>query len=361
MSDHDAPMRDRVVETALRLLPIPDHQPGFWDRLDARLAEEAPTRTAPPPAAPAVEEPADPDTAAVPIVALEPELRVIPAAMRRPSNLVLSALAVAAAVVVVVAGSALLRSRTGGEAPDEHADPKATALQAPEAADPEPPGPLVATDDPEAQVVVDWVQALAAGDVDTAWSLLGPGSQARWGSRDAFAAERTAFAEGYGAWAAGTADQVLVTPLVDGSLAVVTLVGVIDQEGARQARADAFPIRRVAGDLRVELHAEVGPVELVVPDDPAADGTPAAVERDAELVVVVPAGAGAPVLRVDDGPVVTCGTSPGTELTELEGGTGRRCGYRPGSLASGEHVLTVAVWTGDGSAVTARSVRFRVP
>ena len=31
MSDRDAPAPDRVVETALRLLPVPDHEPGFWE------------------------------------------------------------------------------------------------------------------------------------------------------------------------------------------------------------------------------------------------------------------------------------------------------------------------------------------
>lgn len=370
MSDRDAPAPDRVVETALRLLPVPDHEPGFWERLDARLAAEpAPTAAAPTRAAAPVEAgAAGSDAAPVPVVPLEPaDLSVIPSAMRRPSNVVLSVLAVAAAVVVVVAASALVRSRTGGDQPaDEVAGPAATEPGDPEApgapdepADPQPSALAAPAGSPETQVVVDWVRALAAGDVDAAWALLGPGSQAHWGSRDAFAAQRTDFAEGYGAWAGTSAEQVLVTPLVDGSLSVVTLVGPVEQEGARNVRADAFPVRRVDGGLRLELYASAGPVEVVVPGAPVDDGTPATVAPGEELVVVVPEGARPPVLRIDDGTVVTCGQDAGT-FGALEGSPGQRCGYRPPTLTAGDHVLTVAVWRGDGAEVTAHSVRFRV-
>lgn len=369
MSDTEGPGPDRVVETALRLLPVPDHGPDFWSRVEASLSAEPdrsrraaaadPTVAAPPPTN---EEPAREETGQVPAVVLEPvPLGVVPAAMRRPSNLVLSVLAVAAAVAVVVAGSALVRSRAADDTPDEDvAAPTAT-----DAVDGSTSAPPVATltapeGEDEAVVVVDWVRALAEGDTEAAWELLGPSSQAHWGSLDAFAAERTAFAEGYGAWASATADQVIVTPLVEGSLAVVTLVGTVEQEGTSQVRADAFPVREVGGELRVELYGSAGAIEIVVPADPDADGRPSTLAVGDELIVVSPEEAEAPVLRVDDATPVTCGEAADTSLTLLDTTSGQRCAYQPGSLGAGDHVLTVAVWSGDGTSVTAYAVRFAV-
>ena len=48
----------------------------------------------------------------------------------------------------------------------------------------------------------------------------------------------TDLAEGYGAWSAAEPDDVLVTPVAagdEGTIAVVTLVGTVEQEGTAQA------------------------------------------------------------------------------------------------------------------------------
>src|SRR5690606_24647399 len=95
---------DPVIETALRLLPVPEHEAGFWQRFSATLADEPvpePTRVPEPRAG----EPGRDGTAEVPVLELvsTDHLALVPPAVRRGSNLILSAVAVAAAVVVVVA------------------------------------------------------------------------------------------------------------------------------------------------------------------------------------------------------------------------------------------------------------------
>ena len=50
---------------------------------------------------------------------------------------------------------------------------------------------------------------------------------------------------------------------------VVTLVGTVDQEGARQHRADAFPVRVVDGTATLEPFAFAGELEVVVPEERA--------------------------------------------------------------------------------------------
>jgi hypothetical protein len=385
----ERPDPDVVVETALRLLPVPDHEPGFWTRLEAALdAEPAPSRAEheegsagsggepgrTSPGGPGPDGPdAAPRVAAAPVRVVElaptPVPGVVPAAMRRRSNVVLSALAVAAAVAVVVAGASLVRSRTADDDPATEEVAEAPADGA-EEEDPETTEPSIAAalgsaaDDPAAGVVVEWVQALAAGDVDAAWALLGPASQAHWGSASGFEAERSALAEGYGAWASATPEMVLVTPLEgagDGDLVVVTLVGSVEQEGTVATRADAFPVRLDDDGAVIELYASAGVMEIVVPEDAAPDGTRPPMAPADEIVLVVPEGAEPPLLRLDDGEVLVCGEAAGTELTDLEGASGQRCGFAPSEgLAPGDHVLTAAFASADGRLVTAHSASFTV-
>jgi hypothetical protein len=283
--------------------------------------------------------------------------------MRRRSNVVLSAIAVAAAIAVVVAGTSLVRSRTGDDAATDVAEAPEETNTSEAPASSSSISTLAAPDDePAVAAVVAWVNALGQGDVDAAWSALGPASQAHWGSRSSFAAERSGLAEGYGAWSTVEPEEILLTPLAssgDGELVVVTLVGSIEQEGTEVARADAFPVRIVDGEAEVELFAFAGELEVVVPEPVPEGGTRPVVATDDELVVVVPSDADAPVIRLDDGEVLVCGEAPGTRLTPLEGSAGRRCGYTPkGGIPKGQRVLTVAFWSTDGAEVSAESVRF---
>jgi hypothetical protein len=364
---HDGGEPDPFVRTALELLPVPDHREGFWSELEVLLDAE-PTRR---PDQPRSTRPGDGrrPAAAVerrpaPVLELAPEgsAVLVPATLRRRSNVVLTAVAAAAAVVVVVAGSALVRQRAEGrvgttavaDGPAEQqtlisSTSTSTSITGPDAAAP-------------TEAVMAWLADLSEGDTTSAWAALAPGSRAHFGSRSAFAAQGSSLAEGYGAWASAHPDDVLVTSLgPDGpdDVVVVTLVGTVNQEGTTQHRADAFPVRMVDGIPRLEPYAFAGELEIVVPEGVPAGGTRPIVPTDQDIVIVVPRGVEAPVLRLDDGEVVVCGQSEGTELTELDDAPGQRCSYHPeGGLEPGTRVLTVAFTNPDRTGIAAASVLF---
>ena len=111
---------DPIIRTALQRLPIPAHADDFWTRLSAQIdldAAPAPNGRkvlVDAPDLPSRDEGAD----AVPSArAAEPDpaLALVPKALRKTSNGVLLAVAAAAAVVVGLAGTALLDDRTGTE------------------------------------------------------------------------------------------------------------------------------------------------------------------------------------------------------------------------------------------------------
>lgn len=128
---------DTLVQTALRLLPVPEHAPGFWEDLDAALAAEprrqapepslavGPGRTAagsvgstagvltgPPRPQRLVASPTDPaPTAAARAGEPDPTRRLVPPSLRRRSNVVLLVLLVAAVALVLSCVALLVRSR----------------------------------------------------------------------------------------------------------------------------------------------------------------------------------------------------------------------------------------------------------
>ena len=85
--------------------------------------------------------------------------------------------------------------------------------------------------------------------------------------------------------------------------------------GRRLPRADR---RRRRGPRAVRRRPAT--LEVVVPEPipPTGDAASRCAPSE-ELVFVVPSGAEAPVLRLDDGDTVVCGEAEGTELTDLEG------------------------------------------
>ena len=115
----------------------------------------------------------------------------------------------------------------------------------------------------------------------------------------------------------------------DETLAVVTLVGVVDEDAGPHRLAEAFPVRLVAGDVVLEPFALAGSLEVVVPATDPVEGDAEPVPSGEELVIVVPTGVAAPLLRLDEGETVVCGASEGTELTVLEGSPGQRCCVPP--------------------------------
>jgi hypothetical protein len=364
MTTDDAPVEaDPVVRTALQLLPVPPHGDDFWVELDRAITAAG---VAEPAAAAGAARPlvaGEPDGAATPVVELQPDhaLGIVPPSLRRRSNALAALAAVAAAVLVVVAGTTLIRQRNGDVDTTEVAGtaPEATTLALPSTTLLSAPTVSGEDDERSSDAVLAWLAALGEGDGDAAWDAMGPGAKGHLGTRAAFDDMMSALAEGFGAWAAATPDQVLVTPMSstdDTTLVIVTLVGEVEQEGTRQERADSFAVRLVDGKAELEPFDAAGEVEVVVPD--GVPGSVRTLDGD-ELVVVIPQGADAPVIRIDDGPAVVCGEAPGTELTDLDGAPGRRCEIAPdGGIPSGRRLLTVAFSAPDSGAISTESVLF---
>ena len=360
---------DVVVRTALELLPIPPHDDEFWRQLEAALDAEPPHVAPVEPAhhllvtgsAPSSEE-SDLDPAHV----LEPDssLAVVPAAFRRTSNAVLAALAAAAVVVVAIAGNTLMDERNGTAVNAPEADPELETL----VRNAQDDGGTVTTlssarEDASSEAVLAWVGDLGDGDADAAWDAMGEASQAHFASQSEFEGQMTELAEGYGAWSAAEPDEVLVTPVVsddDGTVAVVTLLGTLEQESGPLARADAFPVRIADGDVVLEPFASAGELEVVIPEVASDDGlTWESVGAGEELVFVLPGDVDAPVLQIDGGDTVICGEAPGSEFGDLDQSDGQRCAYLPeGGFEAGPHTVTVAFLGSGGDAITAESIRF---
>ena len=375
MTDHDIPP-DTIVRTALQRLPIPPHEDGFWTRVEGALdhagapSDRPPVLVAGPDPARRAEPSRNGAPAAGPtVLELEPDpaLALVPTALRRTSNALLVAVAAAAVVVVSIAGNTLLEERNGTDdvTADRDDEASATLDQLVDDAQPESATPSTLSagnEETTSDAVLAWVDDLGAGDGDGAWKAMGPTSQAHFGSQAAFEEEMTSLAEGYGAWSAAEPDQVLVTPILasdEGTIAVVTLVGTVQQEGSSQHRADAFPVRLVDGEAVLEPFAFAGEIEVVVPEGVPSDGVRPPVGLDEELLIVVPSGAEAPVLRLDDGSTLICGLAEGTELTDLDTAPGQRCAYQPADgLSPGEHTLTVAFMGSDGASISAAALLF---
>lgn len=370
MTDPGVPA-DGIVRTAVQLLPVPAHADDFWARLERSLdTETAPSKPATR-ARPVVVAAADATRAPAVTPVLEPAhdpaLALVPGALHRTSNALLVAVAAAAIVVVALAGNTLLDERNGTKQITSGGQSQASAeLDAlVHGAQPDVVTPSTMSADGEdasSEAVMAWVDDLGSGNGDDAWAAMGPVSQAHFGSQAAFEEQLTSLAEGYGSWSGSDPAQVLITPLLasdEGTLAVVTLVGTVTVEGEQQHRADAFPVRVVDGEATVEPFAFAGELEVVMPEDVPEGGVRPPVPAGEELVVVVPSGAEAPVLRLDDGETVVCGIAEGSELTALEDMPGQRCSYLPAEgISPGEHTLTVAFLGSDGTSISAASLLF---
>jgi hypothetical protein len=366
---------DSIVRTALQLLPVPPHGDEFWVRLEQGLdAVDAPAassirdrRAVLVPVSGGAEAALAARSSQVLELDGDGSLALVPPALRRTSNAVLLALAVAAVVVVALAGNTLLDQRDGtavrsGDRGEEAPEALEALVRDAQTGGGTPTTMSAGGEDASTEAVLAWVADLGSGDVDAAWAAMGATSKSHFGSQTAFEAELSALAEGYGAWSAAEPDEVLVTPIAssdDGTIAVVTLVGTVQQEGSTHQRADAFPVRIVDGEVHLEPFAFAGELELVVPEGIPGDGERPAIEAGDELVIVVPNGADAPILRLDDGQSVICGQAEGTELGPLDGVPGQRCSYQPeGGIDAGQHTLTAAFLGRDGASISAESLLF---
>jgi hypothetical protein len=302
-----------------------------------------------------------------PATVVEPDLSlaVVPPAFRRASNAVLAMVAAAAVVVVAVAASTLLDDERGTTVGP--ADPAADAALETLVQDAQSNGTVTTLpadrEGESSEAVLQWVDDLGEGDAEAAWTAMGDVSQAHFGSQAEFQGLMTDLANGYGAWSGARPDEVLVTPVAaaeEGTIAVVTLLGTVEQEGASVPLSDAVPVRIVDGDVVLEPFASAGDLEVVVPEPSSEGGVdPAAVGTNEELVFVLPSDADAPVLRIDGGDTVICGEAGGTELSDLDQAAGQRCAYLPeGGFEAGPHTVTIAFLGPDGESISAESVQF---
>jgi hypothetical protein len=239
--------RDPVVARALQSIPVPDHEPGFWERLEARLAEVPPLR----------------------------DVTVLPARPRRPR---LRAVVLAAAVLVLVAAAAtvlLVESRRDREIEPATTPAATTTAATTPATTTTSTTPTTTTststpttlDPPGQQVraaVGQFVGALAR-DPESAFAMLTPESQQFIGNADILA-------EGPGAalapWDAPDAvEQEYVTfarSPAGTEVAVVTYAGAAGVQAFAAVRDDAWRI-----DVStIGEPASAGPYIAVAATDP---------------------------------------------------------------------------------------------
>ncbi len=202
---------------------------------------------------------------------------------------------------------------------------------------------------PEAVAAAAWIAAVAQGDHTTAWSLLGPRSQAELGSQERLTAMGAELREGWGAWATAP-DRVIFRSGVlsssgEGRLSVVTLVGTVTQEGVTERRTIAVPAYAVADS-----------------DDPADGRFEPFAEAGTDLTIEIP-GEGATVWCEETAAVYATGPMEyATATASLDGAAPFEPDFRtelaePGRIVfplpdppgAGEHVVTLALVTEAGS------------
>ncbi|CAN5733135.1 hypothetical protein BH20ACT2_BH20ACT2_15280 [soil metagenome] len=351
--------QDPIVARALRDVPVPDHEPGFWDRVDARLAEVEPGQGEPdgPATGPASGDPLD--TGELPTVVALPS-----GAGRRP---VPTRVLAAAAVVAVLALAVGLVSRFGGETRNvQSTDQATTTLSEPagpstsDPSEPPPPADGVGASTPTA-AVEGWLDSVGRGDVDAAVALTGPRTTAYWEAQtgegvDGYVRQS---AEGFGAWAASPDRSTTLFDLgsVEGArIAVVVVSGTRSSEGTTEFRTDAIPaVQGSDGSWLAEPAAfepaTGGRIELISPT-PAPGGGLNGLPPDGTVGAAAP-GDGTFFFVVDEGPAEAVAGPTGVGAVRLSA-----VWDPPGELASGSHLLVIAYV--DGATVTAFAGLFAV-
>lgn len=337
MSEH----RDPTVADALRRLDVPDHGPGFWDRLEANLTEPPEVGHAAHPG------PAGGSDAEVVELADAPSRRRRGVDLHRWPLLV----AAAAAVVALVVGVAVLRpgddesqldsagevdEPDGPDTPPSTDSPPTTDEQP---TDTEPPevtdGKEVAAELHAEEAATSWLTLLRAGDPEEAHARLDAPSRAALPLEE-FRQVATGLAEGAGAFAAeGVTSDVLRVPDTTDTF-VVVFHGEVEREG--MVETAAYPVVVTgAGDEPGIAFSFAGPtIDL---DEPSPGET-----RTSPVQVRV--GSDQAWFSIDGGEPRPIGESPAT--IDVEGVAG-----------AGTHVVTIVAT--DGELFTARSVTVVVP
>ncbi len=335
--------RDPMISRALRDIPVPDHGAGFWERLEAQLDPQGARVDTEASDEPAVEHEALPSVVAWP--------------GRPPRPRSLRILAVAAVLAALVALTTMLTSSNPDERVRTADGPETTQTTSGVVPTSAPPPPISATAD---AAVLEWLDAVGAGDLKAAAALTGPRSVAYV---DALGANLEGFlyeaGEGFGGWAESPDRSTTEVDLntADGEEIVIVVVsGTWTGEGEDGFRTDAIPaVRRADGSWAVEPWAfdpEVGGRLEIESPTPAAEQGFNGLAADAVLAASAP-GAGTFHFSLDD--------EPATVVTgrKSSGRSGVRATFDPpGELRSRTHLFVIAYV--DGATVTAFAGTFAV-
>lgn len=188
-----------------------------------------------------------------------------------------------------------------------------------------------------------WIAAVAAGDYDTVAALTSSRSLAAFGGREGIEEERTALAEGWGAWEHAEDLEVSTLPPIADGVVVVLLHGEVPQEGPPEEAWAAIPVVATDDGDRVEPFLQLGEPEVDPPPFTEISATP-------RFTVTAPAGMQVQAVVDDDHPA---------SVSQVEDADGDRVDVTVDQpLALGLHVLTVVLR--DGADVMVRTFEYPV-
>lgn len=202
--------------------------------------------------------------------------------------------------------------------------------------------------------VKKWLEYLEEGKSRKAWSLMTKQSRRTIGGFEAFKKESSAWAEGWGAWANARRRDFevrVIAPMDDDAASVVTMTGIVAQEGPSRRSAAALPVITHDGVTKVDPVHGRAEVRAVRPD-----GGETLTHRPRFKAIVKRIRA-----RTNSVFFVVKGSRVDPQQAKLNK-IGRRS-YRatlrwPRRLSAGPHVLTIASWGRNGFKAVA--VRFKV-
>ena len=337
----------------------------FWTRLEAALDAEPPLEcpSSRPPHPGGRPGPRTPVPVRRRRAGARPSLAVVPPAFRRTSNAVLVAVAAAAVVVVGIAGLTLMEERRHDvERPTE-------ARRRPRDAHTRTPSPrrtvttLTADREDASSEAVLPGRDLGTGDAEQPGRRWATTSQAHFGSQAEFEAADDRPGRGLRRLVGRGARRRARHPgrgRDEGTFAVVTLIGTVEQEGTAQDRADAFPVRSSTATWSSSPSCSRASRGRLPEPAPATATSREPVGLEEELVFVLPEDAeapGGPDRRRRDGDLRR-GRRLGLTPTSTRA-PGQRCAYAPqDGFVAGDHTVTVAFLGPDGDSITAESLQF---
>jgi hypothetical protein len=199
-----------------------------------------------------------------------------------------------------------------------------------------------------------WLANLEEGRARKAWALMAQPTRRAIGGFDEFKDEKSAWAEGWGAWAsARDRDFTLdvVAPMDEDAASVVTITGRVAREGPFQSAVAALPVQTVNGRTEVDpIHGNA----VIRSGHPLPEGT---INRRPIFQATIQG------IRARNTSVTFSvkGSRVGPQRADLTK-IGRRKYLAnvkwPGRLSEKRHVLTITAW-GSGD-FKSEALRFRV-